>query len=77
MSGLLASKCVSALGRLAATRPLTLAQVRPCSSSSSGYREEAITITEDGCVVTQRANIFQLLFKYFSQDRDCMLASSA
>ena len=52
MSGLLASKCVSALGRLAATRPLTLAQVRPCSSSSSGYREEAITITEDGCVVT-------------------------
>ena len=47
MSGLLASKCVSALGRLAA-RPLTLAQVRPCSSSSSGYREEAITITEDG-----------------------------
>ena len=54
MSGLLASKCVSALGRLAA-RPLTLAQVRPgsSSSSSSGYREEAITITEDGCVVTQ------------------------
>ena len=48
MSGLLVSKCVSALGRLGATRPLTLAQVRPCSSSSSGYREEAITITEDG-----------------------------
>ena len=59
MSGFLASKCVSALGRLATTRPLTLAQVRPCSSFSSGYREEAITITEDGCVVTQREYIFR------------------
>ena len=48
MSGLLASKCVSALGRLGAARPLTLAQARLGSSSGSGYREEAITITEDG-----------------------------
>ena len=63
MSGLLASKCVSALGRLAA-RPLTLAQVRPCSSSSSGYREEAITITEDGCVL-RTSKYFSVIIQIF------------